>query len=103
MFDRVLHAAPLIALVLLLSIPYVARIRHAGQKPLAAYLIFIVTFLSAFLVLFIGIARLLQALGAARLLDSGGAAVVYTLLVLFASLALGTWQARKPPMRRRPP
>jgi len=106
MGDTVLYTfiqpTALLLFFLLASAPYVARIRHPEQRPLAAYLLFTIISLSAFLVLFVLVARLLTSLGMAGLLDGPLAAGVYILLLAVPSIALGRWQARKAPVRRGP-
>ena len=89
--------------LLLVAIPYVARIRHPQQKPLAAYLIFMFIFITVAVVLYSGLAMLAVALKVAHLLSQPLPALVFLLLVFLPAIALGTWQARKPPWRQGPP
>lgn len=93
-----------ISLVILAAVwPYVARIRHPEQKPLAAYLIFLTLFVTVTVVLFGMLTMFAGELGLARALENPVAAFVLLALVFLPALALATWQARKPPWRRGPP
>jgi len=89
--------------LLLAAIPYVARIRHPQQKLLAAYLIFMFIFVTAAVVLYTGLAMLAVALDLAHLLSQPLPVLLFLLLVFLPAIALGTWQARKPPWRQGPP
>ena len=96
-------AVTLILLLAMVSaIPYVAWIRHPSQKPLAAYLIFAVVFLAAFLVLFNGLIYLLRIWGFGELLEQTPPLVLLLLFAVAVSLALATRQAKKPHIARKP-
>jgi len=98
--------APLILILLLVmiaAIPYVAWIRHSSQKLLAAYLIFTVILLAAFLVLFNVIFYLMRAWGLGEMLEQTMPLVLLMAVSLAPSIALATWQARKPRVTRKPP
>lgn len=90
-------------LVLAIAAPYVARIRHPEQRPFAAYLVFVTVFALAAVVLFVLIGWLAAALGLLRTLGRGGLAVLLLLFGVVPAILLATWQARQPPMGRRPP
>ncbi|MFU8816626.1 MAG: hypothetical protein ACNA7W_14855 [Pseudomonadales bacterium] len=96
--------ASLVAIALLaLAAPYVARIRHPEQRPFAAYLIFVTVFAAAAVVLFVLIGWLVNAFGLTQTLGPTGLMVLLVIFGLGPALAIATWQARKPPMRRGPP
>lgn len=90
-------------LLFVTAIPYVARIRHPAQKPLAAYLIFISVFAIASLVLFWVFTAMANTLGLASRLEHTLPALALLLLVFAPALFLARWQARKPPWRQAPP
>jgi hypothetical protein len=89
--------------ILAAAIPYVARIRHPEQRPLAAYLIFVSVFVASAVVLFSLLVWLTGTLGLADALGRLGPAVLFLVLVFLPAGALATWQARQPPWRRGPP
>jgi hypothetical protein len=89
--------------LLVAAIPYVARIRHARQKPFAAYLIFLTVFAASAAVLAGLLAWLAGRLGLSGALGNTGPAILFLLLVFLPALALATWQARKPPWRPHGP
>ena len=91
------------AALLAAAIPYVARIRHPEQKPLAAYFIFVTVFVTVSVVIFGLIAWLASRGGVAYGLDETGPALLFLAVVFVPALALATWQARKPPWRQRGP
>lgn len=94
----------LIGLVLLAAAyPYVARTRDPEQRTFAAYLLFVTVFLSAAIVLYALLSRLLSVFDLTRLLDHPLVALLYLVLIFLPALLLGAWQARKPPIRRGPP
>ncbi len=93
----------LAVLILALAAPYVARIRHPEQKPFAAYLVFVTVFSVAAVLLFLALAWLTSALGVMEDLGRLGMSMLLLLLGVLPALILATWQARKPPMGRRPP
>jgi hypothetical protein len=90
-------------LILAAAIPYVARIRHSGQKALAAYLIFMTVFVASALLLYGILYRLAGSLDLAPRLDEAGPALLLLVLVFLPAFALASWQARKPPWRQGPP
>jgi hypothetical protein len=90
-------------IVLAVTIPIVARIRHPDQKPLAAYLIFMTVFMVAAMVLFSTLGWLTGMLGLGAVLSNTGPALILTILSVPPALALAIWQVRKPPLRRGPP
>lgn len=92
----------LLLVVMVAAIPYVAKIRHSSQTFLAAYLIFSVVFLSAFLVLFNAGIYLLRSRGLGELLEQTGPLVLLLVVTFLLSSALATWQARKPHVTRKP-
>jgi H+/Cl- antiporter ClcA len=91
------------AVLLAAAIPYVIRIRHPRQKPLAAYLIFVSVFVATAAVFFSLLARLAQQLGLGAALEEPGPILLFLVLVLLPALVLATWLARKPPWQRGPP
>jgi hypothetical protein len=91
------------AAILAVAIPYVTRIRHPEQKPLAAYLIFVSVFVTAAVVLYSLLAWLAVKLGMQAALGNTGAALLFVVLIFLPAIALASWQARKPPWRQRGP
>ena len=89
--------------ILAAAIPYVARIRHPDQKPLAAYFIFITVFVTAAGVLLTLLGWLASRLSLVPLLGGTGPALLFLALAFLPAVALATWQARKPPWRQRGP
>lgn len=90
-------------ILLLASMPYVARIRHPEQRPFAAYLIFVSIFAVASAVLFGVLTWVAGTLGLTEALSQPVPAVAFLLLVFVPALALARWQARQPPWRQGPP
>ncbi len=91
------------AALLLAAIPYVRKIRHPEQKPLAAYLIFISVFLVVAALLFRLLLWLAARLDLEAALDDPGPALLFIALVFLPAIAVAAWQARKPPWRSNPP
>jgi hypothetical protein len=91
------------AAILAVAIPYVMRIRHPEQKPLAAYLIFVSVFVMAAVVLYNLLAWVALKLGLEAALGNTGPALLFLVLVFLPAIALASWQARKPPWRQRGP
>jgi len=89
--------------VLAAAVPWVMRIRHPDQKPFAAYLVFVSVFLLTAVLVFSLLTWLLALTDQGQLLAEPLGAVVFLVLVFVPALALGTWQARKPPLERPPP
>lgn len=89
--------------ILAAAVPYVARIRHPEQKLFAAWLIFVFSFGAAAFILFGVMSWLAVQLNMGATLDNPAAAALFLLLVFAPAVALGTWQARKPPWRQAPP
>ena len=85
------------------AIPYAARIRHPEQKPLAAYLIFLFTFIAGVAVLFNLLAWLAEIFDLGSVLDHPLLALLFVALIVLPPLALATWLARQPPWRQGPP
>lgn len=85
------------------AVPYVARMRHPQQKPLAAYLIFLFAFIAGVAVLFNLMAWLAELFDLGSLLNQPLIAVLFVLLVCLPPLALATWLVRLPPRRQGPP
>ncbi len=88
---------------LVLAIPYVARAKHPRAKPVAAYLLFVVVFSAATVVLFLALAWLAEAVGLANVLAGPAGMAVYLALVFVLAFLLARWQIRKPPLERPPP
>jgi len=89
--------------LLIAAIPYVRKIRHPEQKPLAAYLIFVSVFLVVAAVLFRLLLWLATRLALEAALDDPGPALLFIALVFLPAVAAAAWQARKPPWRSGPP
>lgn len=88
--------------ILAAAFPYVIRIRHTEQKPVAAYLIFVSVFVVTAVVLFSLLAELAITLGLGATLDAPGPALLFLALIFLPAVALATWLARKPPWRQGP-
>lgn len=104
MFEYILH--PLLVynlsimfgmLILAAAIPYVAHIRHPKQKPLAAYLIFVIAFVVSASVFFNLLAWLAYKLDLGETLSKPLPAVLFLTLVFIPAFVLARWLARKPP------
>ncbi len=89
--------------ILVVAIPYVMRIRHPKQKPLAAYFIFVSVFAASAFVLFNLLARFAIALGLGMTLGEAIPALLLLILIFVPAVILATWLARKPPWRQGPP
>jgi hypothetical protein len=89
--------------ILLLAVPYVMRVRHPEQKPLAAYFIFVTVFIMVAFVLYNLLVWLSNRLGVAASLEHTLPALLFLALVFLPAFALATWQARKPPMPQQGP
>ncbi|MGA9575877.1 MAG: hypothetical protein WBS20_18185, partial [Lysobacterales bacterium] len=92
----------IVAAVVLLAaaIPYVMRIRHPKQKPLAAYLIFVLAFAVTYAVIFNLLALMANVFGLGAALDDILPALIFLFLVFVPAVFLATWLARKPPWRQ---
>lgn len=89
-------------LLLVAAVPYVRRIRHPDQRLLAAYLIFMTLTLTGSVVMYALLVPLFQSLSLLSYLKHPVGALVFTILIFLPGFLLGSWQARKPPVRRRP-
>lgn len=89
-------------LFLLAAVPYVAWIHHPSQKLLAAYLIFSVIFVASFFLMLNALGYLLHAIGLGDLLGQTVPFTVLLAVTVIASVALATWQAKKPRVVRKP-
>lgn len=83
--------------VLIAVVPYVNRIRHPDQKPLAAYLIFLFSFIIASSVLYAILAWLVAALNLTRLFGDVMATATFLVLVFVPAFLIARWLTRKPP------
>lgn len=94
-----LYWTTLAAWVLLLALfaPYVARIRHSSQKPVAAYLIFVTVFTAASFFLFLALSYIASVAGWAAALERPLPILLFLLAVFLPPFLLARWQARKPP------
>ena len=75
--------------------------RHPEQKPLAAWMIFLLVFTLVSFGLYALLIQLLAAFDRLPLLSSLPAALVFLAVVFLPAWLLADWQSRKPP--RRPP
>jgi hypothetical protein len=80
---------------------YVPRIRHPGQKPFAAYLIFVIVFTAVAIGMFVLLAYLAAAFGLAQALERPLPILIFLAGVFVPAFVVARWQARKPP--RQPP
>jgi hypothetical protein len=90
-------------IILAIAIPYVARIRHPEQKPLAAYLIFTSVFVVVAVVLFNLLGWLVALYELGEYLHQLGPALLFLVLVFLPAIILASWLARMPPWRQGPP
>ncbi len=90
-------------LLLLMAYPYVMKIRHPKQKPLAAYLIFVSIFVISVIVMFTLLVQLAEWFGLAALLSKTVPAVAFLVLVFVPAVLVASWWTRKPPRRQGPP
>lgn len=90
-------------LILAAAIPYVARIRHPEQKPLAAYLIFVTVFILVAVLLFSLLGWLVTLYELGQTLSRPGPAMLFLIMVFLPAILLAGWLARKPPWRQGPP
>ena len=88
--------------ILTLAIPYVTRIRHPQQKPLAAYLIFVSVFVMASGILFTVVGWLVGMFELESSLEEAGGALLFLTLVFLPTIVISTHLARKPPLRQDP-
>jgi len=91
------------AIIMVAALPYIRHVRHPAQNLVAAYLIFLIVFLTSSIVIFTALTFLLGELNLGHTLNQPLPAVLFLAAVLVPSFVLGTWQARKPPQRRGPP
>jgi hypothetical protein len=84
-------------LLLALFIPYVRRVRHPSQKPLAAYLIFVTIFTAASFACFILLSYIVSAADWAAALGRPLPIVLFLCGVFLPAFLLASWQSRKPP------
>lgn len=85
--------------LIVMAIPYVRHARHPDTKPLAAYLIFVMTFSVTSGVLFWGALWIARWIGAGNLLDASGALVALLAIVFIIAFAVARWQLRLPPKK----
>ncbi|MGD8546823.1 MAG: hypothetical protein PVG13_05630 [Thiohalophilus sp.] len=90
-------------IILTIAIPYVARIRHPEQKPLAAYLIFTSVFVVVAVVLFNLLVFFVAQYKLTEYLDQIGPATLFLVLMFLPAIILASWLARMPPWRQGPP
>lgn len=90
-------------LILLAAMPYVARIRHPNQKPLAAYLIFVSVFIVSATVLFNLFIWLLYKFELGNTLSDPAPALLFLAVVLIPAIIVARWLARKPPWQPNGP
>ncbi len=87
--------------LLILSWPYVQRVRYAGMAPFAAYLIFAATVSAMAAVLFGMITAVLASLGQAEVLDHPTGIILFLVLGFSPGLVMGSWLIQRP-LRRVP-
>ncbi|ALP53901.1 hypothetical protein Tel_12575 [Candidatus Tenderia electrophaga] len=83
--------------VLIAVVPYVHRIRHPDQKFLAAYLIFLFSFIIASSALYALLAWLVEALNLTRLFGDVMTTLTFLILVFVPAFLVARWLTRKPP------
>jgi hypothetical protein len=95
------HAAlPLIWLVLLIvAWPYTQRVQHPDSKPLAAYLVFVISFSAMAAVLFGMLTTLLMATGRVELLYQPLGVALFLIIVCVPSFLLARALIRRRPRR----
>lgn len=93
----------LAVVILVVALPYVARIRHPSQHLLAAYLIFTSVFFVTAMILFSLFGWIAARLDLAGYLSEPGPGLILLMLVFVPAFALASWQARKPSWREGPP
>jgi hypothetical protein len=94
--------APLAWTVLLVvSWPYVQRVRHAAMAPLAAYSIFVTTFSALAAVLFGMMTTLLAGFGHGAMLDRPMGVLLFLIVGFVPGILMGHWLIQRP-LRRMP-
>jgi hypothetical protein len=89
--------------VLVASMPYVNRIRHPDQQPVAAYMIFLFAFLVSTAALYGVLSLLLGMLELSPLPDKIPGTISILLLVFVPAFLTARWLASKPPWRHTLP
>lgn len=84
-------------LLLALFAPYVQRIRHPAQKPLAAYLIFVTIFTAASFIMFILWTYVVSAADWIGALERPLPILLFLIGIFLPAFLVARWQARKPP------
>jgi len=88
---------------LLAAAIYVRHARHPRQKPLAAYLIFVLVFSATAFFMFGVLTYLAGAMGWLAVLDRPTGATLFLILVFAPALVLARWQISRPPRQAPPP
>lgn len=90
--------------LLVAAMPYVNRIRHPDQTPVAAYLIFVFMFLIVSAVLYGVLGWLAAVLDLARLFGNVVmGTITFLALIFIPAFLMARWLARKPPWRSSVP
>jgi uncharacterized membrane protein len=93
----------LAVIILIVAVPYVSWVRNRAQKPVAAYFIFVIAFVTSGLVLFGVLTWLVWRTGLDAALNRPVPAVIFLILVFVPAIAIGTALVRKPPSQAGEP
>lgn len=88
---------------LLLSVPYVARIRHPRSRPLAAWLIFVCNFALVTGLVYFGLVELWLTLAAPAWRGASGPLMGLVVVAVGCGFGVARWQVRRPPRRQADP
>jgi hypothetical protein len=93
-----------ITIVLLIAAAiYSTRVKHPETKPLAAYLIFVVSFSTVSFVIFAAAISFLRLVDYSHVLTHPVGALILLLTAAVPAFIVGRWQIRKTPKARRLP
>jgi hypothetical protein len=92
---------PVLATLLLLvaSFPYVQRARHPETRLLAAYLLYVGTFVLVTAVAYFVVGWLVAWAGLGEALTRPWGAALFLILVFVPAFAIARWQIKRPPMQ----
>jgi hypothetical protein len=85
--------------LLVAAMPHVNRIRHPDQKPVAAYLIFLFSFLITSAAMYGILDWLTEVTQMTTLIDDVVGTITFLVLVFAPAYLVARWLARKPPWR----